>query len=611
MDVRRTDVRRIEMKQQFSWGERFLCPGWVLLLGLILLFCAFPLLGQNQQQAPKAIGSSDITAMLESAKSTKLKGNSSLIKQCNKIFSEGEWDTGRACTLAHTEPFDQLQHLGSDDISQLELALLRACAFGSDKMGPRNPCGELGGFYEARGDLDMAMAVYQQAPECVHPHHDEFALGNGALLNNVMHWAGPHCLGGQWRVTSKKGDLAGERVVVSALCSTYNLPDACSRFNELGGQADLRVVQAAHEANVAQAEAESVAQNEAQNEHNREASARRQESDARFSETINSLSNPNAIVDAGNQQAAAIRSAGDANAAQQQAAAQERAAAQRSAQQTLSNRSSNAANSASQTAGAVLPTGHTPAPLTVRFGTVSGYQGNAHVVSTPPGIDCPSTCSFQFGENAAVMLFAAADQSSAVKGLSCSMSSGTGILRAGNSMSCSIPQWAYEGGPVTVYVDIYPPPGTNSSGSNGQGANGTRSGGNGNSSGGGSSGTSGGNSGAYLAPIAQSCVREFWNPKFYNWLSFENDCGQAINLTWIAKSPSDHFGAANANIAPGQSTNTGWSQTEVAAKGGFTLFICPAGSVAVDGNTRQMVSSPNATYSCKKQSLAAASDDCR
>jgi hypothetical protein len=195
------------------------------------------------------------------------------------------------------------------------------------------------------------------------------------------------------------------------------------------------------------------------------------------------------IPAAGNQQAAAIRATGDANAAQQQAAAQQRTAAQRSAQQTTaSNPPSNPQNSASQTAGAVLPAGHTPAPLT---------DGNA--------------------------------------------------------------------------------------------------------SGSGGSGSSGGNSGTYLAPIAQSCVREFWDPKFYNWLSFENDCGQAINLTWIAKSPSDHFGAANANIASGQSTNTGWSQTEVAAKGDFALFICPAGSVAVDGNTHQMVSSPNATYGCKKQ----------
>jgi hypothetical protein len=586
-------------------SERFLCPRWVLSLGLLLLSSGCPLIGQNQQSASQTIGRSDILAMLEGAKSRKLKGGGVDIKHCNKIFSEGEWDTGRACTSAasnftHTEPFDQLQQLGPDDISQVELALLRACAFGSDKMGPRNPCGELGGFYEARGDLDMAMAVYQQAPECVHPHHDEFAFGNGALLNSVMHWAGPHCLGGQWRVTSKKGDVAGERVVVSALCATYNLPDACSRFQELGAAVEMTAVQARYNENLSRFTQEASDQQDRRNEHNREASARRQESDARFSETVNNVSNPNAIGNAGNQQAAAIRATGDANAAQQQAAAPQRATAQRAAQQTTSNGSSNAQNSATQTGGAVLPTGHTSAPLTVRFGNISGSQGNAHVVSTPPGIDCPSTCSFQFGQNVAVMLFATADQNSAVKRLSCEMSSGTGMLQAGNSMSCSIPQWAYEGPQVIVYVDPYPGPGTTSA-SNGQGASGSDSGGNGNSSAGGGSGSAGGNSGTYLAPITQSCIREFWDPKYYNWLSFENDCGQAINLTWIARNLNDHFGPSTADIPAGHSANTGWTQAEVTTKGDFALFACPAGSMAVDANTNQSISNPNATYHCKKQ----------
>jgi hypothetical protein len=196
----------------------------------------------------------------------------------------------------------------------------------------------------------------------------------------------------------------------------------------------------------------------------------------------------NPILDAGNQQAAAIRAIGDANAAQQQATAEQRAAAELAAQQAAQQRT--AAQQAQQAANQNAPSSVT----------------------------------------------------------------GTGT-----------------------------------------------SGGNGNSSGSAGSGSSGGNSGTYLAPITQGCVREFWDPKFYNWLSFENDCGQAIHLTFIAKSPSDHFGPGAADLAAGQTTNTGWSQTEVAAKGNFTLFICPAGSIAVDPNTNQAISSPNATYSCKKQ----------
>jgi hypothetical protein len=105
----------------------------------------------------------------------------------------------------------------------------------------------------------------------------------------------------------------------------------------------------------------------------------------------------------------------------------------------------------------------------------------------------------------------------------------------------------------------------------------------------------------YLPPITTQCIRLFWEPRLYNWASFENDCGQAINLTWIAKSPNDHFGAASADIAAGQSANTGWSQTEVTNKGGFSTFVCPSGSTAVDAVTGQGIRSPNTDYLCKKQ----------
>jgi hypothetical protein len=142
--------------------------------------------------------------------------------------------------------------------------------------------------------------------------------------------------------------------------------------------------------------------------------------------------------------------------------------------------------------------------------------------------------------------------------------------------------------------------GSSTSGSGGSSSGNGGKGGNGSGSNSGS-GSSGGNSGTYLAPITLNCVREFWDPKIYNWLSFENDCGQAIHLTWIAKSPNDHFGTSSGDIALGRSANTGWSKSEVAAKGDFALFICPLGSIAVDSNTGQAVRNPNATYRCKKQ----------
>lgn len=57
-----------------------------------------PLLRQDQQQAPKTIGRSDIIAMLENAKSKKVKGGGYNIKHCNKNdFSDSSGDTGSGC----------------------------------------------------------------------------------------------------------------------------------------------------------------------------------------------------------------------------------------------------------------------------------------------------------------------------------------------------------------------------------------------------------------------------------------------------------------------------------------------------------------------------------
>jgi hypothetical protein len=252
------------------------------------------------------------------------------------------------------------------------------------------------------------------------------------------------------------------------------------------------------------------------------------------------------ILDAGNQQAAAIRAVGDANAAKQQTTAQQRAAGQNAGQQTTAKAASSVQGTATQTGGASLPTAPPPAPLTVVFNhTLNWSQGYAHVVSTPPGIDCPTTCSASFAAGRDVVLQATADSNSIVRNVECYAwtGGGTGPKTPGDSLPCVWPGlFVAKGGNAVVIVDV--------AGSNQQSmitnnglppkANGTNSGSslNGSSGNSGGTGTSGGNPGTYLAPITLNCVREFWDPKFYNWLSFENDCGQAIHLTWIAKSPN-------------------------------------------------------------------------
>jgi hypothetical protein len=127
------------------------------------------------------------------------------------------------------------------------------------------------------------------------------------------------------------------------------------------------------------------------------------------------------ILNAGNQQAAAIRAIGDANAAKQQTTAQQRAAGQNAGQQAAAKGASNAQGTATQTGGASVPTTPPPAPLTVVFNhTLNWSQGYAHVVSTPPGIDCPTTCSASFAAGRDVVLQATADSNS-TSGMSSAM----------------------------------------------------------------------------------------------------------------------------------------------------------------------------------------------
>ena len=145
---------------------------------------------------------------------------------------------------------------------------------------------------------------------------------------------------------------------------------------------------------------------------------------------------------------------------------------------------------------AALPSTNTSAPITVTFThTMNWSQGNAHVVSTPPGINCPPTCSASF-QGVNVTLKAQADSGSIIHNVNCYAQTGGGTapLKPGNSMACVWPGLVVgKGGTATVIVDAarsnqqamitgngLPP-------NNGSGGNGGNAGGNGGGQGSGSS----------------------------------------------------------------------------------------------------------------------------
>ena len=372
-------------------------------------------------------------------------------------------------------------------------ALFRGCgiyaptgdeSWGDDRSGMT--CGLLGGLFFAIGNIDAAKIVWDQAPGChsrdVNGHRTNgcmrFVVGDDEYIeyksaprfNNDYPATRPI-------ETAYRADQDRLLAMAQDACTNELDVPSCKYLNKHGARIDVAAVQNAQD----KRSDDSLARFEADRE---ERAAQSREKDERFNAVIGGLqslpgaSDPNAVVNAGNQQAAAIRAVGDANAAQEQAAAQQRLAVQQAAQLAAQHRA--AAQQAQQTTN----------------------------------------------QNA---------------------SSDTANTSAGNT-----------------------------GGNNSQAST------------------------QYAPSLPATCITQFWDPKFYNWLSFENTCGQPIHLSFIATSTNDTFGMSSTDIAPGQASNTGWSQSEVNRKGGFTLFVCPAGYVAVNAATNQSVNQPNQDYRCKK-----------
>lgn len=156
-------------------------------------------------------------------------------------------------------------------------------------------------------------------------------------------------------------------------------------------------------------------------------------------------SNPNAILDTANQQASQMLAIGAANDAARRQAAQANLAAQQGP------------TTASQAGGATLPIGYTPGPITIVLTHSTNWaQGNAHVVSTPPGIDCPPACSASFPKGMNVNLEATADSKSILRSTECWVQTGNGTAprTPGNSMGCEWPGiYADRGGRAVFVVD--------------------------------------------------------------------------------------------------------------------------------------------------------------
>lgn len=100
------------------------------------------------------------------------------------------------------------------------------------------------------------------------------------------------------------------------------------------------------------------------------------------------------------------------------------------------------------------------------------------------------------------------------------------------------------------------------------------------------------------SPRLNHCVSRVYDPAMYNWLAFENNCGgESIYIVYVPNRPG--YGGSAMTVSPGRKGNTGYSRQEVNEKGGYELYICPAGFIPVDASGRY-VDRVNTMFRCRR-----------
>lgn len=410
-----------------------------------------------------------VVSLFQNASNLKVKAKGPLTAGCNGksglesmclFFADGVLEgSGPSWKSVQQDAAlrNSLQVMPNAQLLTAITALVRGCALyatSPDTTLGGQTCTLLGRIFFIMGNKDAAIAVWESAPGC-------YAYWKGTQRDVCFHQAYSR-LGPSYKPVLMR--------MAERSCNTLHWRETCEYLSEQGEKADMNaVVQADNERREARDDwEEEVHENVAK----QEAEASRPSTLQTVLQAMPGATDPNAVLNAGNQQAAAIGAIGSANSARQQAQARQAAVAQRSVQTNTS----------------YVPQQPLPAASSVSTG------------SRDSGPQQQSTLAAH-----------------------------------------------------------------------------------------------------YVSALPSSCIGQFWDPNYYNWLSFQNNCGQAIHLSWIAASQSDTFGMSAADLAPGATSNSGWNQAEVQRKAGFLFFVCPSSYVPVDVTTDQVVSRANQLFRCKQQ----------
>jgi hypothetical protein len=100
-------------------------------------------------------------------------------------------------------------------------------------------------------------------------------------------------------------------------------------------------------------------------------------------------------------------------------------------------------------------------------------------------------------------------------------------------------------------------------------------------------------------PALNSCIREFYDPGMYDYLTYKNNCSQSLTIVFVAKDGSGASGTMD--LRPGGQDSVGKLAGRTPKIGGFQLYVCRSGDIPVD-DTGKVVSKPRTSFQCKPKS---------
>jgi hypothetical protein len=100
-------------------------------------------------------------------------------------------------------------------------------------------------------------------------------------------------------------------------------------------------------------------------------------------------------------------------------------------------------------------------------------------------------------------------------------------------------------------------------------------------------------------PTLNSCIREFYDPEMYNYLTYKNNCSHSLTIVFVAKDGSGASGTMD--LRPGGKDSVGRFAGRVPKLGGFQLYVCQVGYLPVDENGK-VVNKPRTSFQCQPKS---------